>query len=125
MEKFVSLKKNADFGRVYRQGRSYGNRLLVMYVFDSGRNQEGRIGISVSKKVGNSVVRHRLKRQIRECFRTRSHEWKDGCDIVVIAKKEAKDTEYQKIESALRHLGKKLSVYIPSGDEGSHEEDIY
>jgi len=116
MKEFVSLKKNEDFGRVYRQGRSYGNRLLVMYVFERGQDPESRIGISVSKKVGNSVVRHRLKRQIRECFRTRSSEWKDGYDIVVIAKKDAKDKDYQKIENALWHLGKKLDLVYPSGE---------
>lgn len=106
MEHFVSLKKNDDFGRVYRQGKSYGNKLLVMYVLERGQDQENRIGISVSKKVGNSVVRHRIKRLIKESFRTRSSEWKTGYDIVVIARKDAKDKDYKKMESALMHLGR-------------------
>ena len=110
MEKFVSLKKNADFGRVYRQGRSYGNRVLVMYVLERGRDLEGRVGISVSKKVGNSVVRHRIKRLVRECFRTHPTGWKDGCDIVVVARKEARDKDFHSMERALRHLGKKLEI---------------
>ena len=60
-----SLKKNRDFQLVYKQGTSFANRFLVMYV---KKNQLGRnrIGISVSKKVGNSVVRHHLARLIRE-----------------------------------------------------------
>ena len=60
-----SLKKNRDFQNVYRRGRSYANRYLIMYVLpnDTERN---RFGISVSKKVGNSVIRHHLTRQLRE-----------------------------------------------------------
>ena len=103
---FVSLKKNEDFGRVYRQGKSYGNRLLVMYVLEKGQGLENRVGISVSKKVGNSVVRHRIKRIVRECFRTHWQQWKAGYDIVVIARQNVKDKNYQEIESALLHLGR-------------------
>ena len=63
-----SLKKNRDFRTVYRDGKSYANRLLVMYTLknDSDRN---RLGISVSKKVGNSVVRHHITRLVRESYR--------------------------------------------------------
>lgn len=63
-----SLKKNTDFRKVYKNGASYANRFLVMYILpnDTDRN---RLGISVSKKVGNSVVRHRLTRLIRESYR--------------------------------------------------------
>ena len=56
MKRFHSLKKNSEFQAVYRQGRSYANKYLVMYVLDTDR-KGARIGISVSKKVGNSVVR--------------------------------------------------------------------
>ena len=65
MRKFPSIKKRADFQEVYHTGKSYANKELVMYV----RRTEvpgHRIGISVSKKVGNSVVRHRVTRLIRE-----------------------------------------------------------
>ena len=50
-----SLKKYGDFQRVYKRGRSYANKYLIMYVLKQDV-QENRIGISVSKKVGNSVV---------------------------------------------------------------------
>lgn len=119
MEQFVSLKKNADFGQVYRQGKSYGNKLLVMYVLERGQNQESRIGISVSKKVGNSVVRHRIKRLIKESFRTHSSEWKAGYDIVVIARKDAKDKDYKKMESALMHLGRYHKILNVNSEGGS------
>ena len=63
-----SLKKNRDFQHVYRNGTSKANRYLVMYVLEN-QHMKNRLGISVSKKVGNSVVRHRITRLIRECYR--------------------------------------------------------
>lgn len=113
---FVSLKKKEDFGRVYQQGKSYGNRLLVMYVLEKDRNLENRVGISVSKKVGNSVVRHRVKRLIRESFRTHWKQWRAGHDLVVIARQNAKNKSYQEIESALFHLGRHHQLLEREGE---------
>ena len=62
-----SLKKNRQFQFVYKNGKSYVNKYLVMYVKENGTGIN-RIGISVSKKVGNSVVRHRVTRLIRDCL---------------------------------------------------------
>ena len=105
MDALISLKKNADFDRVYRQGRPYGNKLLVMYILDQGQGHVGRLGISVSKKVGNSVVRHRIRRLIRESFRLHLPEWRETADIVVIARREAKGKSFREIEKALLSLG--------------------
>ena len=63
-----SLKKNRDFRNVYTNGKSLANHYLVMYLLPNELNRN-RLGISVSKKVGNSVVRHRLTRLIRESYR--------------------------------------------------------
>ena len=63
-----SLKKNKDFQNVYKHGISYANKYLVMYVLDN-KTCQNRLGISVSKKVGNSIVRHRLTILIRESYR--------------------------------------------------------
>ena len=68
MKHTESLKKNRDFQNVYKKGTSFANRYLVMYVMDNGLEMN-RVGISVSKKVGNSVVRHRVKRLIKEAYR--------------------------------------------------------
>ena len=99
-----SLKKNADFQKVYKMGRSYANRLLVMYVLKNGGNKN-RLGISVSKKVGNSVIRHRITRLIRESYRLQEDMFNSGLDIVVIARSNAKNASYHEIASALMHLG--------------------
>ena len=69
-----SLKKTKDFQNVYRRGKSYANRYLVMYVL-SNQTEGNRLGISVSKKVGNSVVRHHLARLVRESFRLNRNIW--------------------------------------------------
>ena len=99
-----SLKKNSDFQKVYRQGKSYANRYLVMYVLEN-HTEGNRLGISVSKKVGNSVIRHHLTRLIREGYRLHEDMFNNGLDIVVIARSTAHDISYHETESALLHLG--------------------
>ena len=100
-----SLKKNRDFQYVYRNGKSFANKYLVMYIVEN--NQPiNRLGISVSKKVGNSVIRHRVTRLIRESFRLNKDKFIDGINLVVIARTGARDIDYRKMESALLHLGK-------------------
>ncbi len=106
-----SLKKNADFQKVYNEGVSFANKYLVMYVRKNGTDGN-RLGISVSKKVGNSVVRHRVTRLIRESYRLREDMFNSGLDMVVIARKGAKDKTCQEIESALLHLGKLHGILI-------------
>ena len=100
-----SLKKNHQFRFVYEYGRSYANRYLIMYVKENGTNRN-RIGNSVSKKVGNSVVRHRVTRLIRESYRLHENIFNSGLDIVIIARPGAAGKGYDEIESALLHLGK-------------------
>ena len=104
MKHSESLKKNMDFQNVYKNGRSYANRYLVMYVLENNCNKN-RIGISVSKKVGNSVIRHRVTRLIRESYRLQEDMFNSGLDIVVIARGMAREVGYKEIESALLHLG--------------------
>ena len=99
-----SLKKNSDSQKVYRQGKSYANRYLVMYVLEN-HTEGNRLGISVSKKVGNSVIRHHLTRLIRESYRLHEDMFNNGLDIVVIARSTARDISYHETESALLHLG--------------------
>lgn len=100
-----SLKKYGDFKSVYQSGKSFANKYLVIYVLrrDTDNN---RIGISVSKKVGNSVVRHRITRLVRESYRLNETLFERGLDIVVVARPSAKGRNYFEIESALLHLGR-------------------
>ena len=109
MQRSESLKKNQDFQKVYKHGTSKGNRYLVMYVLKN-QYMKNRLGISVSKKVGNSVVRHRITRLIRESYRLNEPLFCNGLDIVVIARASAKGKSYQEIESALLHLAGKHHI---------------
>jgi len=116
-----SLKKNSDFQQVYRRGTSYANRYLVMYRLKNqlGRN---RIGISVSKKVGNSVVRHHLTRLIRESLN--EEKFCCGYDIVVVVRVNGKEQGFHSMESALLHLGRLHKIMKSEENEKNHEEDI-
>ena len=100
-----SLKKNHQFQFVFRNGKSYANKYLVMYVKENGLDKN-RIGISVSKKVGNSVVRHRVTRLVRESYRIHESIFNSGLDIVIVARPSAATVGYNEVESALLHLGK-------------------
>lgn len=121
-----SLKKYGDFQRVYHKGKSYANKYLIMYILEKD-TQQNRIGISVSKKVGNSVVRHRITRLIRESYRLNESKFVRGLDMVVIARPGAKEKNFFDIESALLHLGKLHSVLINNDsnkEEKSEEKEV-
>ena len=99
------IKKNHQFQFVYKNGKSYANKYLVMYVKENGL-EINRIGISVSKKVGNSVVRHHVTRLIRESYRLHENIFNSGLDIVIVARSNAASVGFNEIENALLHLGK-------------------
>ena len=100
-----SLKKTHQFQSVYQGGRSYADRYLVMYVKPNGL-EINRIGISVSKKVGNSVVRHRVARLVRESYRLHESIFNSGLDMVIVARPSAAAVGYKEVEGALLHLAK-------------------
>lgn len=103
VKKVYSLKKNQEFKKVYSSSCSCANRQLIGY-FMKNQGLENRIGISVSKKVGNSVVRHRLKRLVKEAYRLNLSKIKSGYDIVIIVRTGAIGKDYWEIESSLLHL---------------------
>ena len=111
-----SLKKNKDFQNVYRKGKSYANKYFVMYVLKN-ETEQNRLGISVSKKVGNSVIRHHLTRLVRESYRLHEDMFNSGLDIVVIARSTAKDISYHEVESALLHLGRLHNIIVKDSEK--------
>ena len=99
------LRKTKEFDSVFQSGKSYANKYFVIYL---SKNSLGanRIGVSVSKKIGNSVVRHRMKRLIKESFRLHEDMFNSGLDIVVIVRKGAEVLSYKEVTEALIHLMK-------------------
>lgn len=111
------IKKNIEFKIVYRRGKNFANDLLVLYMFKNRRNKDSngqsynKIGISVSKKVGNSVVRSHCKRLISENYRLKADQLKDGYDFVFVARTKMKDKKYHDVEKAMENLFKKAGLY--------------
>lgn len=107
---FETLKKNEDFKKVYNKRNFYANRELIMYISKNGTDTK-RLGVSVSKKVGNSIVRHRLARLIREAFRLSTDCIPDGYDYVVVARASLKDKGFFETKESMIHLLKLHKLY--------------
>ncbi|MEK6264544.1 MAG: ribonuclease P protein component [Clostridium sp.] len=111
------IRKNTEFRTVYRRGKSFSNLSLVLYIYKNGRDIN-RLGISVSKKVGNSVIRGRVKRLISESYRLNNEGLKTSYDFVFIARNPSNSKNYKEIESALKNLLKKAGLI-------NNEKNIY
>ncbi len=105
------LRKDSDFRRVYKHGKSFANRYLVMYIMRNNL-EYNRVGISVSKKVGKAIVRNKVKRRIRESFRLDvDQKIKSGYDIVFIARVAISDMQYNEINKSMKHLVNKFKLF--------------
>ena len=100
---FEKLGKNPEFQKVYKTGRSKANKYLVMYV-KTGESGPNRYGFSVSKKVGNSVVRHHITRLLRESVRKNDALVKEGNRIIIVARNNVKDKNFEDVNGAVIHL---------------------
>jgi ribonuclease P protein component len=106
-----SLKKNKEFKKVYENGKSYATRNLVIYCLNYKKGKKNRYGLSVSKKIGNAVVRNKLKRRLREIIREyeKEKEFK-GYDIIFIARKPVVNLDYQSLKKDVKKLYKKMNL---------------
>lgn len=95
------LAKSAQFSAVYEQGKFWANDLMVLRAMPNGLGNS-RFGFVVSKKVGNAVVRNRVRRLLREAVRLNPVE--PGWDVVIVARKRAAGGRFQGIETAYRRL---------------------
>ncbi len=101
------LRKRSEFLRAEEHGRRRSGRYLVVYAVPETADappRRARLGITASRKVGNAVVRNRVKRWVRESYRKLVAPPAATRDIVVIAKPSAAATTFHGIESELRRL---------------------
>lgn len=105
MDKKNKLRNSREFRIVYDKGKSKANKYLVIFYLKNGYDYN-RLGFSATKKLGNSVVRNRVKRLMKESFRLNSSKIKKGYDIIFLSRVRAKDAAYKDIESAILHIMK-------------------
>ncbi|WP_138160429.1 ribonuclease P protein component [Peptoniphilus catoniae] len=101
------LKKNIDFQRVYKKRNINGNRHITVF-YRKNDLPTKRVGFTITKKIGNAVVRNKLKRRLREIYKSNFDLLKDGYDYVFVMKKSAVDLSYQDLNNSFVHICKKL-----------------
>lgn len=104
MNKRQRIKKNSEFQKVFKDGKSFANRQFIVYRFKREGQTEFRLGLSVSKKVGNAVTRNRIKRYIRQSFLELKDELQSDLDYVVIARNQAATMDFHETKKSLQHV---------------------
>jgi ribonuclease P protein component len=103
MEKKHRIRKDMEFKKVYKVGRNYWNRNLVLYV-SKNKLDNTRIGFTLTKKIGNAVTRNRVRRKMKEICRLNLNNMKQGYDLVFIAKKNTVNLSYDELEKSMIHI---------------------
>ena len=111
VQKQYRLAKKEDFNKVYRQGKSMGNRQFVVYYISNAAVDHFRLGVSVSKKIGNAVVRNRIRRMLKEIVRHHAAHISVHSDMILIARKPSVEMEYLEMEKSVLHILKKTALY--------------
>lgn len=104
MNKRQRIKKNEEFQQVFKKGKSVANRQFVVYTYQKKEQSQFRIGLSVSKKVGNAVTRNRIKRYIRQAFLEMKEELRNDMDYIIIARQEAATLDFHESKKSLQHV---------------------
>lgn len=110
LPKKYRLSRSQDIRKVFDKGKSVANRQFVCYTLRCFSGEPFRFGVSVSKKVGNAVVRNRVKRLIRENVREFLPQLPQGVRVVIIARSAAKDLGYDQVNKSLQHLFRKAGL---------------
>ena len=110
MKKSFRVKREKDFKAIFKDGTSFANRKFVVYQLENQQNHF-RVGLSVSKKLGNAVTRNQIKRRIRHILLNVRWHLADDVDFVVIARKGAESLDYAEMEKNLLHVLKLSKIY--------------
>jgi ribonuclease P protein component len=104
------LRASADFARVRSNGRTFRGGLMTMNVADAAAEEPARLGVITSKRVGNAVVRNRVRRRLRELFRTNQPRILPGHWIVIIARAAAARATYEQLAAEWLRLAGRASI---------------
>ena len=118
MNKKNRIKKNTDFDRVFREGTSTANRQFVLYILQRQKQNQYRIGLSVSKKLGNAVVRNHIKRYIRQAVLEMKEQLQNDYDYVIIARKPCVEMPFDQFKSSLNHVFKRAKALKIDNQKG-------
>ena len=110
MRKEKRIKDNKEFQQVFQRGKSMANRQFVIYILEKNDQDTFRIGLSVSKKVGNAVTRNRIKRYVRQSFHELEDQIARPVDFVIIARHQTATMSMEEVKSSLIHVLKKLKM---------------
>ena len=110
MKKRFRVKKEKDFNAIFKEGKSFANRKFVIYRLENNE-QHFRVGLSVSKKLGNAVTRNQIKRRIRHILIEHKNQLVENVDFVVIARKGVEILDYAEMEKNLLHVLKLSKIY--------------
>lgn len=122
MKKELRIKKNKDFQNAFKNGRSFANRQFVVYVLKKEDQDFFRIGLSVSKKIGNAVMRNQIKRYIRQSVLELKELMLPGLDYVIIARKPLAEMDFFEVKKSLIHVLKVGKVLKKDGPAGIQKE---
>ena len=104
MNKRQRIKKDSEFQKVFKEGKSFANRQFIVYRYKKEGQEQFRIGLSVSKKVGNAVTRNRIKRYIRQAFLEMKDEVQQDMDYIIIARHQAAEIDFHETKKNLQHV---------------------
>ena len=104
MNKRQRIKKNEEFQKVFKKGKSFANRQFVVYCLRKEEQQAFRVGLSVSKKIGNAVTRNQIKRYIRQTFLELKNDVRQDMDYVIIARSQAATLDFHETKKSLEHV---------------------
>lgn len=110
MQRKLRLRNRADFNRIYRYGKSFANAQFVVYWSRQPVAEPFRLGVSASKKIGNAVVRNRMRRVIKEIVRLNGDKIVPNTDFILIVRKPAVEMETKQLEKSVMHVLRKAGL---------------
>ncbi len=115
MDHTISLKLNHEFRRLYAKGKNAAAPTLALYC---RKNKLGvtRLGFTVGTKLGHAVVRNRVRRRLREIYRTNEQRFLPGYDIVVVGRVRAVHTPYRDLQRHFLQTADKLGLLVRQGE---------